>query len=261
MVQKAVPKTSRKIKDKWRTKDWYSILAPDMFDRAKIGETLSDDPQKLIGRIVEVTAQDLTGDFTKIHIKLHFRVDEIRENEAHTSFLRQDLTSDYVRRLARRKRTRIEETFLVTTRDKMDLRIRPVAITEQRIQSSNQSSLRKVLGEELKKIASESLLQDFLKNLISGQLSKRLAQACKHINLINRIEIRKTENISVGVVKAETEPEEPVVESPEAKEPEAEAPEGEEPSMDNEVAPEEPEALNNDEPTETIPQDEDDNLV
>lgn len=246
MVQKAVPKTSRKIKDKWRTKDWYAILAPDMFDRAKIGETLSDDPQKLIGRIIEVTAQDLTGDFTKIHIKLHFRVDEIREKEAHTSFLKQDLTSDYMRRMARRKRTRIEETFIVTTKDKVDLRIRPVAITEQRIQSSNQSSLRKALGDELQKIASESLLQDFLQNLISGQLSKRLAQACKHINLINRIEIRKTENINKVGVTAETETEEP----------EVQAPEGEEPPVEEEVPPEEPEALKEDEPTETLPQEE-----
>jgi small subunit ribosomal protein S3Ae len=222
-----------------------------MFDRAKIGETLSDDPQKLIGRIIEVTAQDLTGDFTKIHIKLHFRIEEIREKEAHTSFLKQDLTSDYVRRMARRKRTRIEETFVVTTRDKIELRIRPVAITEQRIQSSNQSSLRKTLGEELTKMASESLLQDFIKNLISGQLSKRLVQACKHINLINRIEIRKTENVSKIGVAAEAEPEEPEVQSPE----------GEEPSVDEEVTPEEPETLKEDEPTEIIPQDEDDKLV
>jgi small subunit ribosomal protein S3Ae len=245
MVQKAVAKTSRKIKDKWRTKDWYTILAPDMFDRAKIAETLSDDPQKLIGRIIEVTAQDLTGDFTKIHIKLHFRVDEIREKEAHTSFMKQNLTSDYVRRMARRKRTRIEETFIVTTRDKIDLRIRPVAITEQRIQSSNQSALRKALGEELKKIASESLLQDFLKNLISGQLSKRLVHACKHINIINKIEIRKTENINKVGVTAEKETEEP----------EVEAPEGEEPPVEEELKPEEPETIE-DEPAETLPQDE-----
>jgi small subunit ribosomal protein S3Ae len=246
MVQKTAPKMSRKIKDKWRTKDWYTILAPDMFDRAKIGETLSDDPQKLIGRVVEVTAQDLTGDFTKIHIKLHFRVDEIREKDAHTSFLKQDLTSDYVRRMARRKRTRIEETFLVTTRDKVELRIRPVAITEQRIQSSNQSSLRKALGDELKKIASESLLQDFLKNIISGQLSKRLVQACKHINLINRIEIRKTENINKIGVTAEEETEEPKVETPE----------DEEPPVEEELKPEEPEIVKEEEPTETLPQEE-----
>ncbi len=246
MVQKAVAKTSRKIKDKWRTKDWYTIIAPDMFDRAKIGETLSDDPQKLMGRVVEVTAQDLTGDFTKIHIKLHFRVDEIREKEAHTSFLKQDLTSDYIRRMARRKRTRIEETFIVTTRDKVELRIRPVAITEQRIQTSNQTSLRKALGAELKKIASESPLQEFLQNLISGQLAKRLVHSCKHINIINRIEIRKTENIHKVAVRTE----------PETAVPEVQAQESEELPAEEELTPELPETTKEDEPTETLPQEE-----
>jgi small subunit ribosomal protein S3Ae len=251
MVQKAVPKASRKLKDKWRTKEWYSILAPDMFERVKIGETFTDDPQKLIGRNVEITAQDLTGDFTKMHIKLHFRIDDIREKEAYTSFLKQNLTSDYMRRLARRKRTRIEETFVVMTKDYVQLRIRPVAITEQRIQSSNQSSIRKVMHEELNKAASELLLADLLKNIISGQIARRIVQACKQINIINRVEIRKTERISKdeheagaedaipmvppseegepGTQVEETEPSPETVEAPEPEEPEEAPSENEKP--------------------------------
>ncbi len=129
MVDKAAAKASRKLKDKWRMKDWYTIMAPEMFNRAQIGETLSDDPKKLVDRVIEITAQDLTGDFTKMHIKLHFKIDDVKNQEAHTYFFKQELTSDYERRLARRKRTRIEGTFNVTTRDKAVLRIKPMAIT------------------------------------------------------------------------------------------------------------------------------------
>ncbi|MCK5547478.1 MAG: 30S ribosomal protein S3ae, partial [Thermoplasmata archaeon] len=157
MVEKAAPKVSRKLKDKWRLKEWYSILAPDMFDRVQIGESLTDDPEKLKNRVVEITAQDLTGDFTKMHIKLHFKVNEVKNNEAITEFVMQNLTSDYVRRLARRKRTRIEGTFNVSTRDKVILRVKPMAITEQRITSSQRSSIRKIMYDELVKIASETL--------------------------------------------------------------------------------------------------------
>src|SRR5574337_1305439 len=65
---------ARKIKDKWKAKVWYNLLAPDMFNKQLLGETPTDTPDKLVGRITEVTVQDLTGDFSKMHIKLHFRV-------------------------------------------------------------------------------------------------------------------------------------------------------------------------------------------
>ena len=51
-------------KDKWKAKSWYNVMAPDMFNRAKIAEALSDEPDKMIGRVAEVTAQDVTNDFS-----------------------------------------------------------------------------------------------------------------------------------------------------------------------------------------------------
>lgn len=203
MVEKSAAKASRKLKDKWKMKELYSIIAPEMFDKAQMGETLSDDPKKLINRIIEITAQDLTGDFTKMHIKLHFKIDEVKKNEAKTSFFKQELTSDYERRLARRKRTRIEGTFDVTTRDKVKLRVKPMAITEQRVSSSKQSSIRRLMSDELKKIAGKTLLQDFVKNILSGLLQRGIAQACKPIQIVQRVEIRKTE--FMGKEKGEVE--------------------------------------------------------
>ena len=50
-------------KDKWKSKSWYGVMAPDMFDRQKVAETVCDEPEKLIGRVAEVTVQDITGDF------------------------------------------------------------------------------------------------------------------------------------------------------------------------------------------------------
>jgi small subunit ribosomal protein S3Ae len=188
---------------------------------------------------VEITAQDVTGDFTKMHIKLYFKVNEVKNNEARTFFFKQDLTNDYVRRLARRKRTRIEGTFDVSTMDRAKLRVKPMAITEQRVTSSQRSSIRRIMGGELKKIASETLLQDFVKNVISGQISKRIAQACKPIHLVQRVEIRKTEFVSQAEVAIEES--KPVVESeailPKAAEgQEEEVPESEELSSEESLS-------------------------
>ena len=36
---------ARKVKDKWKAKNWYQIQAPTLFDNVVVSETLSDNPQ------------------------------------------------------------------------------------------------------------------------------------------------------------------------------------------------------------------------
>jgi len=62
MAEKKSRAAARKIKDKWKAKVWYNLLAPEMFNKQALGETPTDDPGKLVGRVTEVTVQDLTGD-------------------------------------------------------------------------------------------------------------------------------------------------------------------------------------------------------
>jgi small subunit ribosomal protein S3Ae len=136
---------ARKVKDKWKAKNWYNLIAPTMFNKALIGETLADDPELLMGRVSEVTVQDITGDFSKMHIKLAFKVQDIRGSDAHTQFVGHDLTSDYVRRLTRRKKTRTDTTLDITTKDGTKLKVKPMAIADRRIQSSKQTAIREIM--------------------------------------------------------------------------------------------------------------------
>ena len=75
---------ARKVKDKWKSKLWYNVKAPDMFDRKVIGEIPSDESEKLIGRVVAATLQEITGDFSKAHMKVSFKVYETRGNDCYT---------------------------------------------------------------------------------------------------------------------------------------------------------------------------------
>ncbi|HUR68586.1 MAG TPA: 30S ribosomal protein S3ae, partial [Candidatus Thermoplasmatota archaeon] len=102
-AKKKVSRTAvRKVKDKWKAKQWYNIRAPPMYNGAIIAETLADEGDKLMGRVAEATLQDLTGDFSKMHIKMKFKVQAVRGNECATKFAGHELTSDYIRRLTRR---------------------------------------------------------------------------------------------------------------------------------------------------------------
>src|SRR5213592_4925246 len=241
MAEKKSRAAARKIKDKWKAKVWYNLLAPEMFNKQALGETPTDDPGKLVGRVTEVTVQDLTGDFAKMHIKLAFRVDHVQGQDALTQFVGHDMTSDYIRRLTRSKRTRTDLTIDVVTKDGWNVRVKPMAITDRRIQTAKQRVIRTIMTKTVGDVASKQSIGEFVKGIISGDLAKTIALACKPIHPVSRVEVRKSEVWAVGEIAPSSEA--PTAEAPVAPEPAAEpepAPEPEKPEpAPEELAPEE----------------------
>ncbi len=196
--KKAKGNAGRKVKDKWKAKEWYVIHAPQMFNGTVIGDTPSADPEFLIGRNSEVTVQDLTGDFSKMHIKLKFKINSVDGHDVKTEFIGHDLTSDYVRRLTRRKKTKTDHVVDVTTSDNYVVRVKTMSIAERRIQSSQEMAMRQVIEATLLQMASQMTLSQLVKAIISNDISKDLAKACRIIIPMKRIEIRKSEVLKKG---------------------------------------------------------------
>jgi small subunit ribosomal protein S3Ae len=189
---------SRKVKDRWKAKEWYKIYAPRMFNQAQLGETPSADATNLIGRTTEATVHDINGDFSKMHVKLKFRVQDVTGFDAHTVFIGQDLTSDYIRRLTRRKRTKTDHVIDVRTKDGYLIRVKPMSITEKRIQSSQETALRTIMDDEMRRMGEEKTISEIVKAIIDGEMARRLGTVCKVIVPIKRVEIRKTEVLEMG---------------------------------------------------------------
>lgn len=188
---------ARKLKDRWRSKNWYRVLAPAMFEGVQIGETLSDDPEKLFGRKLDVTLQQLTGDFSKMHIKLIFQINSIQGSDAFSNFIGHSLTSDYIRRLTRRKRSKMDGVFDISTKDGFILRIKPMAVTEKRIQTSQQHAIRTIMRNVIEDYAKNKLVSEFIRDMIAGDISSMIFKASKPIYPIKRIEIRRSEVLEI----------------------------------------------------------------
>lgn len=203
MAVKKGKAAARKVRDKWKAKEWYKIYAPRMFNQVELGETPSSEPSYVMGRQAEVTVHELTGDFSKMHIKIRFRVEDVKGLEAHTVFTGHELTSDYVRRLTRRKRTKTDHVVDVRTKDGYLIRLKPMSITEQRIQASQETAIRGLMDNYLKSAVADMTASELVKSIISGDLTKDLSQACKVIIPIKRIEIRKSEVLEAGTPSAE----------------------------------------------------------
>jgi small subunit ribosomal protein S3Ae len=203
MAVKKAKTAARKVKDKWKAKEWYKLYAPRMFNQVELGETPGADPAALMGRITEVTVHELTGDFSKMHIKIRFSVNDIRGLEAHTTFIGHDLTSDYVRRLTRRKRTKTDHVVDVRTKDGFKVRIKPMSITEQRIQAAQETAIRNIMTSTLNDMAANMTVSELVKAIITGDLSRDLSNAAKVIIPIKRIEVRRSEVLEAGTAAAD----------------------------------------------------------
>lgn len=217
---------ARKVKDKWRSKQWYTIRAPGVFNEAEIGETLADEPEKLEGRIAEATLQDVTGDFSKQHVKCNFKIRGVRGTDAVTTFDGHDLTSDYVRRLIRRGHSKIDDTVDTTTADGFTVRLKPMIVTERRVQASQGTAIRKIARDVIEKRSKQSY-SGLVKELVQGNIAKEIYDQCRLIMPLKRVEIRKSELLSepqdaVELLDVFAPPEEEGEDEEVAEEPEAE---------------------------------------
>ena len=186
---------ARKVKDRWKAKGWYNIQAPPAFDNATVADTLADNPDNLINRVTEVSLQDLTNDFRRSHIKLFFKIHKIEETTAHTQFAGHTLTSDYLRRMIRRKRSKIDGVYDVSTRDGATIRVKPFATTDKRVQNSQRKVVREAMKKTISDQAKACTLAELVKQILDGKTGSDIYKNCKKLYPVKRVEIFKTEVI------------------------------------------------------------------
>ncbi len=192
---------ARRQKDKWRAKRWYTIRAPRTPWMYKaIGETLAESEELLIGRIFEITQQEFDGDFTKLHVKLRFRITEVVGSDAITSFIGHETLKDHVRRQIRRHRTKFDAVVDAITDDGHLVRLKPLVITEHRVQASTAQSMRAKMVDIITSKVREMTYPALQQSLLSGELENQVREGLWNIHMTRLVMIRKSQLLQVGVV-------------------------------------------------------------
>lgn len=188
----------RKKIDTWKTKKWYEVFTPKMFGEAKVGDTLASDPAALKGRVVEATVRDLTGDFSKQHIKLEFQIDDVKGDKAYAKFKSHSLSRDYMRSQIRRKTTRVEGVADVTTKDGHKLRVKTIALARGRAQTAQEKTIRKIMSNKVFKAAKKAPLDQFIQEVVLGKISSEMYRAANKIYPLKRVEVRKVKMLGAS---------------------------------------------------------------
>jgi len=187
-----------KLKDKWRQKKWYTVVAPSAFGNIDLGKTLSDEPQKLVGRVLESTLYNITEDFSQLHVKLFFKIVKVEGDKAYTTFQGHDMARDYLRSLVRRGSSRIDGIFPITTRDGYTMRVGVIAVSTVRTKSSQKHSIRGIMEETVRKKNGQLLYDELVQQLVLGKIASEIYNAAKSVYPLRKIEVRKSELAGVG---------------------------------------------------------------
>ena len=183
--------SERSVSRQRQQKRWYTVLAPESFDRAELGRTPADDPEKLLGRTFETTLGDLRNDASENETKLTFRITDYGSDSAYTELIRHELTRDYLRSLTRRGASKIQAYLSVRTADDHRVRVQPVALATRRADRSQQKAIRAIMTEQVREAANERSYEEFMENAIEGRLSSAIYGNAKTIYPLRRVEIQK----------------------------------------------------------------------
>ncbi len=182
-----------RVVDKWKTKTWYVILAPDSFEGKEIAQVPADDDAKLLNRVVKVSLGDLTGDMTQAYTNLAFRITEVKGKSASTKLIGHELSPSYLRSLVRRRRDIVNDVVDVTTKDGAQVRVKVSLYTARKVSTPARAAVRHAIRGEIVERAKEMDFATFMQEIIFGKFSGRIYKAVKRIIPVKRVEIRKSE--------------------------------------------------------------------
>ncbi len=188
--------SKKRVRDKWRSKDWFSIVAPQYFGSTELGSIPADEASKLVGRVVDATLYDLTNDFAHQYLKMFFQVSDIEGKVAHTVFKGHEYSRDYLRSLVRRKTTRIDTLQNITTKDDYRLRLAVCAFTLTRIRTTQEHAIRFLMRRIVEEKAKALTFDQFVQEVVLGKIASDIYNEAKKVAPMRHVGIRKSKLVA-----------------------------------------------------------------
>ena len=160
---------------------------------------MAEEEEMLVGRHYEILQYELDGDFSKMNVKVKFRISEVIGSDALTEYIGHELLKDHIRRQVRRERGKIDDTIDLVTKDGYYIRVKPMMITRNRIKASQKQEMRTQARDLIIKFGATTTWIDMQKATLDGTLETQIREAVSKIQPVRDVMIRRTQLIQSGV--------------------------------------------------------------
>ena len=182
-------KPKRAVVDKWKKKKTFKILGSKEVGNVELGETIADKPELLVGRNISVNMGLALNQARKKNIDLTFKIKDVQGSNATTELVGYETKKSYLRRLFRRRTSKIESVQYLTSKDKRRFKIVSVIVTFRKIEREKQKDIRKLLETFIAKTAKANNFDAIMGLILQKDILYEIMPEVKKIAAIKRTEI------------------------------------------------------------------------
>jgi len=185
-----------------KKKQWYEIISPNVFGNKVVGETITDEPKRLINRVIPVTGKELTGDIKKSYVTVKLKVNSITGDKANTVVNNYSVQRQYLQHFIRKGYSVIDIIADGKTEDNKNLRFKSLITIVGRVQTQKKKLIRKTFVSEIIKVINSSKLDNLIFLVIAGKVQHTLLKKVSKVFPIKLVEVKKIEIRSDKKTKA-----------------------------------------------------------
>ena len=176
--------------EKRKRKKWFTILASKEFREMEIGEIPSISLENLMGKTISVPLSVLTNDMKKQNILVTFKIINTKENKITTEIKKIELQQTAVKRVARRGKNKIDDSFTAKTKDNILIKIKPLLLTKNKTTKSILTDIRKKTKDFLIKKIKTLNYSDLIYQIVNFKIQRELRDINKKIYPLSFCQIR-----------------------------------------------------------------------
>lgn len=189
-------KVSGKVRDKWKLKQWVTVLASPSFGNAPIGRVPITDVERPAGRVVETTLYDiLKQDPQHYSFKLYFQIDKVDGDTAYTILKGHEFSREYLRSLIRRGSSMSDFIRDYKTKDGYTVRVYTIALSQGRMNSSKKHEIRMIIDKIMQERAASLSYDQFVQETVLQKLASDVYNEAKKVTRLRHVGVRKTKLI------------------------------------------------------------------
>ncbi|MFC2135655.1 hypothetical protein ACFLTH_13655 [Bacteroidota bacterium] len=204
---------------KIKKKKWFPVVAPSILGGKIIGESLLTESSLMKGRHMNVNLMNITGEPKRQNTNVQLLIKDVRDGQGVTEIIKIERISSFMKRMVRRGRNKVDDSFLAKSGDGKRIRVKTIAITNSYTAKSVGTKLRKATREALKEIVGKNTFEKSIDDILKGGLLKDVKVKISKIAPVRTFDIRVFKfEPKRGVYDDEVPKKELVVEEPEVVE-------------------------------------------
>tara|TARA_Y100000310_G_scaffold317335_1_gene370109 strand:+ start:2494 stop:3087 length:594 start_codon:yes stop_codon:yes gene_type:complete len=189
----AVRKTS--VIRRKKKKRWFDIVAPGEFKGKVIGETVAGEPNEIVGRALKINLMNILDDYKRQGVNIRFKVESVNDNNAICKTVGYEMLKSHSRRAVRKGADKMDDSFVVESKDGNKFRIRPMIITRHGVSDAVISEIRRRVKNYITSRLNELNTPEVFESIIYSKMQKDLRHSLMKLCPIGACEIRAVDMV------------------------------------------------------------------